>query len=105
MSDPNYDCVVVDSSQLGVCVSVEGGFGRILVASIYCKFGEPLEPYLSYMDKVLLLASGSPLILGLDANATSSMWFSKVSRHTSGYQSHSRGVVLSEWVVGKTFTF
>ena len=101
VSDPNYDCVVVDSSQLGVCVAKEGEFGRLIVASLYWKFSELPEPYLGYMDKLLLLASSSPFILGLDANASSSMWFSKVSRHSSGYQSHSRGEALSEWVVAK----
>ena len=33
-----------------------------------------------------------------------SMWFSKVSRHTPGYQSHNRGEVLSEWVVAKSLS-
>ncbi len=98
VNNPSYDCVVLDSSQLGVCVSIEGEFGRLVVASVYCKYSEPLEPYLLYMDKLLLLASSSSLILGMDANASSSMWFSKVSRHSSGYQSHTRGEVLSEWV-------
>ncbi|MGZ7314095.1 hypothetical protein ACXWRI_09565, partial [Streptococcus pyogenes] len=34
-----------------------------------------------------------------DANASSSLWHSKVSRHSSGYQSHGRGEMLSEWVL------
>ena len=53
------------------------------------------------MDKLLLVASSSPFFLGLDANASWSMWFSKISRHTSEYQSHSRGKALSERMVAK----
>ena len=41
-SDPNYNCVVVESSQLGVCVAVEVEFGRLIVAGLCGKFSEPL---------------------------------------------------------------
>ena len=99
--DKDVDCTVVSCSQWGVCVSVEGGFGRMLLASIYCRFREPLEPYLSYMDSVLLLASSYPVIFGLDANACSRMWFSKMGRSAPAYQNYVRGVMLSEWLVTK----
>lgn len=46
VSERNYDCVAVDSSQLGVCIAIEGKFGRMLVASLYCQFSELLDPYL-----------------------------------------------------------
>ena len=101
VNDRDIDCTVVSSSQWGVCVSVEGGFGRMFLASIYCRFGGPLEPYLSYMDSVLLLASSYPVILGLDANACSRMWFSKMDRLAPAHQNYVRGVMLSEWLVTK----
>ena len=99
VDDTEYDCTVVSCSQWGVCISAEGRFGRILLASIYCRFSESLEPYLRYMDTVLLLASSTPLILGLDANASSPMWFSKMSRHSSGHRNYMRGRMLSEWML------
>lgn len=55
VSEPNYDCLVVDSSQLGLYVFIERG--RSVAASLYYKFGESLVPCLSYIDKFLLLAS------------------------------------------------
>ena len=64
--DSDIDCTVVSSSQWGLCLSVEWAGGKMLLASIYCRFSSPLEPYLRYMDTVLLLASSCPLILGLD---------------------------------------
>ena len=99
VDDRDVDCTVVSRSEWGVCISAEGSFGRVLLSSIYCRFSCPLEPYLRYMDTVLLHASSIPLILGLDANASSPMWFSKMSRHSSGYQNCMRGRMLSEWML------
>lgn len=100
VNDPTVECTLVNSTDWGVCVNLSGRFGRVFFVSVYCKFGEPLEPYISYMDAVLLLASSDPVILGLDANASSPMWFSKMSRHT-GYSSHTRGEMLAEWAVAR----
>lgn len=99
VDDRTLTCMVVSCSEWGVCVSVEGRFGRLLLASIYCRFGCALEPYIRYMDTVLLLASGTPVILGLDANACSSMWFSKMLRNTPGHQNYIRGEMLGEWLL------
>jgi len=97
INDARLECMLIRADDYGVCVCVEGEIGRIWVASIYCKFGENLDPYIAYMDTVLLQASNTPVILGMDANASSTLWFSKISRQASGYQSLSRGEVLSEW--------
>jgi len=50
---------------------------------------------------VLLLASSLPVILGLDANAASPLWFCKIYRQASGYLNLSRGDMLVEWGVSK----
>lgn len=39
-----FDCVEISKSNWGVCVSVEGTFGRLLLASIYCRPNADLEP-------------------------------------------------------------
>ncbi|KAH8324951.1 hypothetical protein KR067_003440 [Drosophila pandora] len=62
-------------------------------------FDTELEPYLRYMDAVLLQASRTPAILGLDANAASPMWFSKPPRNPEGHANYNRGELLSEWML------
>ena len=94
-------CMIVSATDFGVCVSCEGEFGRVFLASAYCKFSEPLDPYLSFLDAVLLLASSTPVIIGIDANAASPLWFSKMSRHSSSHLNHVRGEELSEWNFSK----
>lgn len=91
--------MTVDSSQRGFCVSLEGIFSRMLLTGIYCRFVYPLGPCLRYMDTVLLCASSIPLILGFDANATSRMWFSKLSRTSYGSESHTRGQLMNESMI------
>lgn len=48
------------TTDYGVCVSVKGSFGSIFLCSAYCQFDTELEPYLRYMDAVLLQASRTP---------------------------------------------
>ncbi|KAH8280174.1 hypothetical protein KR054_007459 [Drosophila jambulina] len=76
-------CMPVDTltTDFRVCLIVKGSFGSIFLCSAYCQFDAALEPYLRHMDAVQLQASRTPAILGLDANAVSPMWFSKLSRH------------------------
>ena len=102
VDDPDAICMPVEPlvTEFGVCVSVTGRFGTIFLSSVYCQFSVSLEPYIAYMDEVLLLASSSPVIIGTDANAASPMWFSKLT-HQRGesYLNYSRGELLSEWMV------
>ena len=53
------------------------------------------------MDSVLLLPSSFPVILGLDANTCSPMWFSKMGKNAPAHENYRRGVMLSEWMVTK----
>ncbi|KAH8274376.1 hypothetical protein KR026_006902, partial [Drosophila bipectinata] len=87
------------TTDYGVCVSVKGSFGSIFLCSVYCQCGAELEPYLRYMDAVLLQANSTPAILGLDANAVSPMWFSKLPRYPGGHANLRRGELLSEWML------
>jgi len=88
--------MLIRADDYGVCVCVEGEIGRMFVVSVYCKFGETLDPYITYMDTVLHRASNTPVILSMDANASSTLWFSKISRQASGYQNLIRGEGLSK---------
>jgi len=89
------------TTEYGVCVSIKGRFGLIFLCSAYCQFEADLSPYLAYLDAVLLLASRTPAILGLDANAASPMWFSKLPPHAEGLANYNRGELLSQWIVEK----
>ncbi|MCI0564256.1 MAG: hypothetical protein MN733_37760 [Nitrososphaera sp.] len=45
--------------------------------TIYCKFSEEIEGYLAYMDQMMEDLRGRVVLMGLDANAESGIWFSK----------------------------
>lgn len=65
------------TNELEVCVWMKGDFGELYVASVYCRFGEDIEPYLAYMDDVCKVARGMRLLIEMDANAVSPLWYSK----------------------------
>ena len=102
INDPCLDAHIVRTDNRGICVEVVGVFGCLWVTSLYCKHSEPLEPFLGFMETVLLLANNTPVIFGLDANAASTMWFSKISRQSSGYENYIRGELLGDFVVANT---
>ena len=68
-------CVNVCTNEYGVCVWLKGDFGEVFVVSMYCRYGQDIEPD---MDRVHRYARGKCVIFGMDANATSLLWFSKV---------------------------
>lgn len=99
VDDRTLECVnLTNPGDLGVSVRIEGVFGVIVATSVYCRFSQSIDAYLSYIDEVLLLDSSSPIIIGMDANATSPLWFSKLSVHSHRYESHNRGILLEEFL-------
>ncbi|KAH8257632.1 hypothetical protein KR038_007962, partial [Drosophila bunnanda] len=80
-------CMPVETltNEFGVCLVVKGSFGSIFLCSAYCQFDAP--------------TSRAPAILGLDANAVSPMWLSKLFRHAEGQANYSRSELLSEWML------
>lgn len=100
VDEPDAICMPMETltTDFGVCVRVTGRFGSIFLCSVYCQFDTDLAPYLRYLDAVLLLGSRTPVIFGLDANAVSPAWFSKLSGHNRGQASYARGELLSEWI-------
>jgi len=92
-------CIPVEThiTDNAVCLVVKRSFGSIIFAPhTAILFDAPLVPYLRYMDAVLLQASRTPAILGLDANAVSLMWLSKLFRHAEGQANYRQGELLSE---------
>lgn len=72
---------------------------RLLLASVNCMLGESIEPYWFYLGDLF----GLRMVVGMDANASSLMWFSKMSAF-SGRASVARGVLLSEWMMSEGVT-
>lgn len=91
------DCVMTLQDRFGVCISVERAGTVTYFGSLYCKFSEPLLPYIRTMDRVLLLVNSSPVVLGLDANASSTLWHSKANSCPEGGSARVRGDMLAEW--------
>ena len=98
VNDVNMEALLVFESEHGLCVCVEGDFGRVYLCSVYCKFSEEIHPYIGFMDRVLELVGSNSLIFGIDANAISSAWFSKMRGHSSESRKIRRGVELAEWM-------
>ena len=85
------------TNEQGVCVWIKGDFGEMYVVSMYCRYGQSLEPYLMYMENVLRVIDGRRAIFGIDANAVSPLWFSKSGGRSR--ESELRGKLLEEWIV------
>ena len=98
VNDCGLECLLMEhlTSQWGVCVWVKGDFGEMYVVSVYCKFSDELGPYMEYLGGVLHACGNTPTLIGMDANASSPMWFSKTARTSSNSRGYRRGEELSE---------
>lgn len=90
-------CVRECTNEHSVCVRMSGDFEEIYVVSVYCRFGESIKPYLAYMDRVCAMARGKRILVGMDANAVTPLWYSKGGG--GGRESELRGRVLEEWII------
>ena len=90
-------CVNDCTNEYRVCVWLKGEFGKVFEISMYCRYGQDIEPYLAYMDRVHRYAREKCVIFGMDANATLPLWFSK-GRYRSR-ENEMRGRSLEEWIV------
>lgn len=98
IDDLNVECMLMNelTNDMGVCVMLQGRFGRIYAVSVYMKFNEEIEPYIEYLRSVYEDLRNECLIIGMDANAVSPLWFSKGElRH----RSYARGQLLEDWIV------
>lgn len=96
----NMDVMLVGeyTNEWGVCVSIKGVFGTMYVVSVYCKFCEEIGPYIAYMESLVRGLRNECVLIGLDANASSPLWFSKGAGR--GGSNILRGRELEEWIVG-----
>ena len=84
-------------TELGVCVEVRGLHGTIYFVSLYCPPGQRLGRVYHFLDRVREIASGGKVLIGMDANATSALWFSKGIRRGSDPEVRGRG--WAEYIV------
>ena len=99
VDDADIQCIVYPGIEdCGVYLRLEGVFGVVFAVSLYCRPRENIEGYLRLLDGVLLSSSSQPLIICMDANAASPLWFSKISAQARRYESFSRGQLLAEWL-------
>lgn len=107
IADPHIEAVCVDSlrREFGICVWTKGDVGEILICSIYCKPNFDIEPYMTYLEEVVRFAGTTPLLLGVDSNARSVLWHSKVRLNARGQPQYGRrGFVVEETIVNCNLT-
>lgn len=100
VNDPKIEmmCVRECTNEHGVCVWLKGDFGELYVVSVYCQFGKEIEPYLEYLDHVRECTKGKRVLIEMDANAVSTLWFSK-GGGGSRESELLRGEMLEEWII------
>ena len=99
--DKNYACMRIDACDFpdGVYIWVKGPVGEMVVVSLYCRPDGGVNDCLVYLDATLRVADGKRVLIGMNANATSDVWFSK-SIHR-GRRNERRGVSFGDWINGK----
>ena len=84
-----------------VCVQLRCDIGTIYMVSLYCQFSLDISPFLNYLVRAKCDTAGNPLLVGMDANAVSPMWFSKgVAR---GRDADERGRLLEDVILSSHF--
>lgn len=81
IADPRIDVTLLGglSSAHVVCAELVGQFGAAYVVSCYCQPSNPITDYLGRLDEVAGRLRGKPLLIGMDANAKSFWWNSRVT--------------------------
>lgn len=88
------------TNEHGVCVWTKGEIGELIVCSMYCRFGLQIAPYMRYLESVLNAAGTTPVLFGMDANAKSRLWHSKVTPDSRGQLRYgAKGPIIEETLV------
>lgn len=74
-----------------VCVQVKKRLLSTYLVCAYFQFSSDIDPYIERIREILISLRGKKIILGIDANAESSLWFSKGSNN--------RGRTLEDFIV------
>lgn len=81
------------TSEVGICVRVRTFVGDTYFASVYCPNDSNIRDQIDYLSQLMRRVGSGRLIVGIDANASHSMWHSK-----GGHGDFVRGRRLAEWI-------
>ena len=85
---------------IGVYVFDLREYLELYVVSVYCRYGDPIEPFMSYVEEVLVKLNNRPVMIGMDANAVSALWYSKIRRRANS-ESVAWNWLLEELILDK----
>ena len=96
--DNEYECMLVEEGKHpdGVCIYSKGPIGELYLVSLYCPPNGRIEEATEYIEGLLSITRGKPILVGMDANATSDLWSSKPRGRN--WSNSRRGRVLTEWL-------
>lgn len=99
INSPDIVCmqVILDDRDKGVCAFIGKKDFEIHIVSLYCRFRENITEYIDYLERLLVCIGGKPVIVGMDANAVSSLWHSKNIRR--GDAAVPRALELTEFII------
>lgn len=81
-------------------VHIRGWFGEMVLVSMYFVYRRPIDEYLITLQQISRNHNEKSLIVGMDANAISHLWFSKWTEGRN-IRSAERGVLLGETILGE----
>lgn len=73
-----------------ICVEASTSTDSLYIISAYFQHCDSIKPYLDHLDKVIRALKGNRIVLGIDANANSTLWYSK--------DTDQRGEALEEFI-------
>ena len=85
------------SNQCQCVVNVTVNGCNLHLASIYCQYGGDMATDIMHLRRAVLGADRTPLLIGLDANATSLVWHSKNLQ--ASRERDIRGDILADYIV------
>ncbi|CAB0033469.1 unnamed protein product [Trichogramma brassicae] len=90
------EAVLVCKSEWGVCVWLDAGRGGVYMASIYMQLRKPVQGALDFMNEILGVSRQDKVLIAIDANACSDLWFSKPSARSR--DNRERAEELANWI-------
>ena len=94
-----YECLELErmAGESGVCVWIKGEFGEMYVVSMYCVWGDDINPYIQCLDRLFEQLHDCNVLVGTDMNASSGLWHSK--GRNWGRDREERGRSIEEWLL------
>lgn len=69
--------VAYKESEHIMCIHIITEFDDFIIINAYCQFSLQIEPFLNKIEKMLQKVKDKKVLIAMDSNANSSLWFSK----------------------------